>query len=141
MNNAIFQKFQRFIKKYHKKYNSINEFLSRFEVFKRNVINSYHENASYSIGITQFFDLTQQEFTKKYLNLNSAFTLANFNPYHMKVSNAAPDSFDWRDKGAVSPVYMVIGSGTAIFVTIDHLESLYYLKKKQIYIFLPTTTN
>ena len=55
MNNAIFQKFQRFIKKYHKKYNSINEYLARFEFFKRNVINSFHENVSYSTGITQFF--------------------------------------------------------------------------------------
>ena len=36
----MFQKFQRFIKKYNKKYNSMNEFLARFEVFKRKKMNA-----------------------------------------------------------------------------------------------------
>ena len=56
----MFQKFQRFIKKYNKKYNSMNEFLARFEVFKRNTMNALYENEPYIKGITQFSDLTQQ---------------------------------------------------------------------------------
>jgi len=127
----MFQKFQRFIKKYNKKYNSMNEFLSRFEVFKRNTMNALYENEPYIKGITQFSDLTQQEFAKMYLNFNyDAFAVANFNPYHAKISNAAPDAFDWRDKGAVGPVgdQGAYGAATA-FATIDNLQALYYLKK------------
>ena len=127
----MFDKFQKFIKKYNKKYNSVNEFLARFEVFKRNFLNSLKENVSNSKGISQFFDLTQQEFTKMYLNFYyDAFAAANINPYHMKVSNAAPDAFDWRDRGAVGPVGDQRSYDTAAaFAIIDNLQSLYYLKK------------
>ena len=69
MDSMLFQSFQKFIKKYHKKYNSINEFLARFEVFKRNVVSAFQENESYTTGITKFSDLTYQEFAKIYLNL------------------------------------------------------------------------
>ena len=35
LDSIIFQQFQKFIKKYHKKYESINEYLARYEVFKK----------------------------------------------------------------------------------------------------------
>ena len=105
INNILYHKFQRFIKKYHKKYNSVKEFLARFEVFKRNTMAILEENVPYQTGITKFSDLTQQEFSKMYLNLNyDAFAVANFNPYTVKVSNAAPDAFDWRDKGYINTI-------------------------------------
>ena len=127
----MFQRFQKFITKYHKKYNSMNEFLARFEVFKRNAMSAIYENEPYIKGITQFSDLTQQEFKKMYLNFNyNAFTFSNINPYHPKVSNAAPDAFDWRDKGAVGPVGdQEAYTSSTVFVTLDNLQSLYYLKK------------
>ena len=127
----MFQRFQKFITKYHKKYNSMNEFLARFEVFKRNAMSAIYENEPYIKGITQFSDLTQQEFKKMYLNFNyDAIAAANFNPYHAKVSNAAPDAFDWRDKGAVGPVGdQEAYTSSTVFVTLDNLQSLYYLKK------------
>ena len=30
--------------------------------------------------------------------------IANFDPYIVKPSNAAPSSWDWRNKGCVSPI-------------------------------------
>ena len=66
---------------------------------------AFEENAPYQTGITKFSDLTQQEFAKMLLNLNyDAFAVANFNPYIIKVSNSAPDSWDWRDKGCIGTI-------------------------------------
>ena len=127
----MFQQFQRFIKKYHKKYSSVNEFLARYEVFKRNTLTTFQENNSYKTGITKFSHLTFQEFSKIYLNLNyDAMAVANFNPYIVKVSNAAPDAFDWRDKGYVSPVKDQGSCGSCwAFSTVANLEGQYYKGK------------
>ena len=128
----MFQQFQKFIKKYHKKYNSINEFLARYEVFRRNVVATFkEENKLYQTGITKFSDLTQQEFARTYLNLNyDAMAMANFNPHIVKVTNAAPASWDWREKGYVSPVKNQGSCGSCwAFATVANLEGLYYKKK------------
>ena len=80
-DTVIFKGFQRFIKKYNKKYSSINEFLARYEVFRRNVMAVYqtNEEVTYRTGITKFSDLTKQEFAKIYLNLKyDAMAMANF---------------------------------------------------------------
>jgi C1A family cysteine protease len=129
----MFQQFQKFIKKYQKKYNSINEFLARYEVFRRNVMETFkEENSSYKTGITKFSDLTHQEFAKTYLNLNyDALAVANFKPHIVKVTNAAPAAWDWRDKGYVSPVKDQGSCGSCwAFSTVANLEGLYYKKKK-----------
>ena len=98
---------------------------------KRNTISTLSENLSYSTGITKFSDLTHQEFAKTYLNLNyDALAVANFNPHIVKVSNAAPAAWDWRDKGYVSPVKYQGSCGSCwAFSTVANLEGLYYKNK------------
>ena len=132
LDSLIFQQFQKFIKKYQKKYESINEFLARYEVFRKNVLKTFkEENSSYRTGITKFSDLTKQEFAKIYLNLNyDALAVANFNPTIVKVSNEAPDAYDWRDYGRVSPVKDQGSCGSCwAFSTVGNLEGLYYANK------------
>ena len=89
------------------------------------------ENSLYRTGITKFSDLTKQEFSKIYLNLNyDALAMANFDPTIVKISNAAPDAYDWRDYGRVSPVKDQASCGSCwAFSTIANLEGLYYAKK------------
>ena len=105
-----FHKFQKFIKKYHKRYASIQEYMARFTVFKANLVKAFeythaNEDLPFTTGITKFSDLTEQEFAKTYLNLDfDAMAYANFSPETVKISNAAPDAFDWRDKNVVSGV-------------------------------------
>ena len=132
LDSLIFQQFQKFIKKYQKKYESINEFLARYEVFRRNVMATFkEENSLYQTGITKFSDLTKQEFAKIYLNLNyDAMAMANFDPTIVKVSNAAPAAYDWRDYGRVSPVKDQGSCGSCwAFSTVANLEGLYYANK------------
>ena len=127
----MFQQFQKFMKKYRKKYNSINEFMARYKVFKRNVMATFQANEVYQTGITKFSDMTQQEFAKIYLNLNyNALAIANFNPHIVKVSNDAPDAFDWREKRCVTPVGDQGSCGIDwAFSALDNLEALYCIKK------------
>ena len=118
LETLIFQQFQKFIKKYQKKYQSMNEFLARYEVFRKNVMKTFEnqENSPYSTGITKFSDLTKQEFA-----------------YIVKVSNAAPASYDWRNYNRVSPVKDQGSCGSCwAFSTVANLEGLYAAKKGTI---------
>ena len=133
IERLAFQKFQKFIKKYHKKYESMNEYLKRFDIFKRNLISTSLENekVSYKTGINKFSDLTKQEFAKIYLNLNYN---AKDLKYVQKISSnelkTSPESFDWRDYGVVSDVKEHGQcSDDWAKVAIGHLESIYAIKK------------
>ena len=112
--------------------------MARFEVFKRNIIESIsNDEKSYKTGITKFSDLTKQEFKKIYLNLNyDAMAVSNFDPTYIKIKNAAPNSFDWRDKNVVSRVKDQANCGACwAYATTGNLESLYAIEKHVIKIF------
>ena len=46
-----FQLFQKFIIKYNKQYNSVAEYLLRFNIFKKNLERFSQNKSSYKIGI------------------------------------------------------------------------------------------
>ena len=125
--SMLFKKFQKFIKKYNKKYDSINEFFARYLVFKYNILSIKSQNLSFKTGITQFADLTQQEFKKRYLNLNyNAMAVSNFDPYIPKKINDAPSSFDWRTENRVTSVKSQSECNSAwAYSAIGNLEGLY----------------
>ena len=129
----IFKKFQQFVKKYNKRYSSVDEYLGRYRIYKYNLMNSYESNEklSYKTGITKFSDMTQQEFAKIYLNLNfNALATLNRHPVSPSNVNAAPDSYDWRDGVRVGPVKDQGSCGSCwAFSTVANLEGLWAEKK------------
>lgn len=130
--SLVFKHFQKFIKKYNKRYESMNEYLARFNVFRQNLYQTLQNGKqNHRTGITKFSDLTPQEFAKTYLNLEfPATALLNLYPVEAKHTNAAPDAFDWRDKGVVAPVKDQGSCGSCwAFSTVGNLEGLYALEK------------
>lgn len=115
-----------------------NEMLKRFNIFKDNVkkIHEFntHERGTARYAVTSFADLTYEEFSQKYLGLKPSLRDANQIP--MRKADIPqvhlPDTFDWRQHGAVTEVKNQgsCGSCWAFSVTgklFLYIEIKYYL--------------
>jgi cathepsin F len=135
-NENLFKDFQI---KFKKNYSNQEEYKKRFEIFENN-LNKLQDSSNtdnlFQLGITKFFDMTSEEFKKIYLSLKigdldqlrqelKEVKVENF-------SNEIPDSYDWRDKGAVTKVKNQYICGSCwTFSTTGNIESLFYLKYNQ----------
>jgi len=106
-------RFNEFLEKFHKKYESFEELGARFEIFRDNlrIINEHNSQVgnNYTLGVNHFSDLTLSEFKERYTGSFTDHILTNpiiasgcdmFVPHEIMV----PDSIDWRTKNAVTPV-------------------------------------
>jgi len=129
--------FREFVRTYQKKYDSVEEFERRFQIFQDNLDiierqNSLSVSAKY--GVTKFADLSTSEFASKYLGYHASGEIKNKEPKidipeHYKL----PASFDWRDKGAVTPVYNQEQCGSCwAFSATEAVESQWFLTKGQL---------
>ena len=130
LESIIFKQFQKFIKKYNKNYSSIDEYLTRYNIFRNNVIQILNsENYSYKTGITKFFDLTKQEFSKIYTNINLKYdqlTTTNSNPSFINSEDEVPSEWDWREHGLVGKVRDIgICDSNWAFAILGNLQALY----------------
>lgn len=100
--------FNNFQQDHGKTYKSLREEKLRFEIFQSTLETIKKHNAkfeigeeSWSMGVNQFSDLTDEEFKEQYLSEKPIETeslgMISFN-------GSAPDSIDWRTKGAVLSV-------------------------------------
>ncbi|XP_026543367.1 cathepsin W [Notechis scutatus] len=99
-------KFQDFMAKFGKTYNSQEEMIYRFKVFVQNMETSQvlqdTELGTAQYGITPFSDLTESEFAKKFGNpVSKAVPFGPMEP--PRSFTGAPRFCDWRKKG-LSPV-------------------------------------
>lgn len=93
--------------------NVLGEKEERFEIFKDNLkfIDEHNAlNRSYKVGLNRFADLTNEEYRAKYLGTRSDpkrrfAKMKNASPrYAVMPGEFLPESVDWRESGAVSPV-------------------------------------
>ncbi|PIO59406.1 cathepsin propeptide inhibitor domain protein, partial [Teladorsagia circumcincta] len=105
--------FTDFIDRHDKTYSSKREALKRFRIFKRNLkaIRTWQENEEGTAvyGITQFSDLSPEEFKKIYLPYTweqpiYPNRIADLAAEGIDLKEPLPDSFDWRSHGAVTAV-------------------------------------
>lgn len=129
-DQEIFQRFQQFVAKYNKKYDSIEEFMARYQVFANYVSKPPKNGLSYKTGVTKFADMTVQEFRKQYLNLDmNAMARMNFKPANFVANGKAPDELNFIEQGYLQGVKDQGSCGSCwAFSTIANLEGLYYTK-------------
>merc|ERR1712121_301787 len=103
------QKFQEFKKEFDKSYETPEEELKRFNIFKdsyRQVEEHNRQQLPYTRAVNQFSDLTQKEFQSTYLGLKRfpTSTSTQESPAVTKSIRDLPGEVNWVDAGAVTPV-------------------------------------
>ena len=103
--------FDSFLEKFHKKYDTIEEFESRFAIFRENLRSILEHNLdrshNFTLGVNAFSDLTAEEFKSKYTGgtVSRGVSSSPCVPFSGKSGGASvPESIDWRSKNAVTPV-------------------------------------
>jgi C1A family cysteine protease len=100
--------FQNFQERFHKKYDSLQELETRFQIFRGNfrdiISHNLDRSQNFTMGVNQFTDLTADEFKKFYVNgLKADSGIYGCKAYASNDRNA-PVAIDWRDKGVVTSV-------------------------------------
>lgn len=100
--------FTIFKKRFGKTYASDEEHHYRFSVFKANLRRAMHHqklDPSAVHGVTQFSDMTPDEFRRNFLGVNRRLRLpSDANKAPILPTGDLPSDFDWRQHGAVTPV-------------------------------------
>ena len=121
------QQFDEFKVKFNKTYSSSNEEETRFKIFVSNLeeLELTKTKASYSTGVTQFFDLTREEFRTFYLGGVKRPNPGVLPKADAKASKKSlPTSMDWREHGVVSAVKNQGQCGSCwAFATTEMVES------------------
>ncbi|KAL7127913.1 hypothetical protein ABFS83_14G281700 [Erythranthe nasuta] len=103
--------FESWLEKHSKKYETLEEKLHRFEIFKDNLKHIDEKNkasTNYWLGLNEFADLSHDEFKKMYLGfkVDDEMPKRKDSPEEFKYRDfeALPKSVDWRKKGAVAAI-------------------------------------
>ncbi|GAV81812.1 Peptidase_C1 domain-containing protein/Inhibitor_I29 domain-containing protein [Cephalotus follicularis] len=107
--DKLIELFETWMSKHGKTYESFEEKLHRFEIFKDNLKHIDERNkevSSYWLGLNEFADLSHEEFNNKYFGLKPDFTRRRETCGEFKYRDVEvlPKDVDWRKKGAVGAV-------------------------------------
>ncbi|KAL5709903.1 cathepsin F [Ranunculus cassubicifolius] len=130
------RKFQMFIKQYGKEYSSKEEYVHRLGIFAKNVLRAAEHQAldpTAIHGVTPFSDLSEEEFESRFFGLKRVGSLGANEIGDEETApildvDDLPTNFDWREKGAVTPVKMqgICGACWA-FTTTGAIEGANFL--------------
>ncbi|KAG5348347.1 CATF protein, partial [Acromyrmex charruanus] len=131
--------FNNFMMTYNRTYSSVEERNLRFKIFRENLnfIEKLRENEQGTgiYGVNMFADVSQKEFRTRYLGLRPDLQSENEIPLpKAEIPDIdLPPSFDWRQKGVVTPVKNQgqCGSCWAFSVT-GNVEGQYAIKHGQL---------
>eukprot|EP01017_Pseudomicrothorax_dubius_P027595 TRINITY_DN3203_c0_g2_i2.p1 TRINITY_DN3203_c0_g2~~TRINITY_DN3203_c0_g2_i2.p1 ORF type:complete len:248 (+),score=52.97 TRINITY_DN3203_c0_g2_i2:43-786(+) len=101
----IISAFEKWTTKYNKIYLTAAEAAHRLRVFKNNLLlikKITDEGHPYRVSVNKFADLTQEEFAAQYLGAKMP-RKEQTKAFYLDITNL-PDSVDWRNNNAVTPV-------------------------------------
>ncbi|KAF7233974.1 hypothetical protein EG68_12044 [Paragonimus skrjabini miyazakii] len=125
--------YEQFKRDYGKVYANEDD-QKRFAIFKDNLVRAQRyqeqEQGTAKYGVTQFSDLTPKEFAAKYLGSRIDKRVDRVQLNDLKV---APESVDWREKGAVGPVQnQSVCFSCWAFSVAGNIEGQWFLKTGQL---------
>jgi len=131
-DDQIKTQFADFVHKHNKVYTA-DEFQTRFNNFKASLARlekSQAMSTTAKFGITKFSDLSEEEFKTTVLMKNIISESSEpVVPVTTLLAPGAPATFDWRDKGAVTPVKDQEQCGSCwAFSASEAIESAWILK-------------
>ncbi|KAH9759730.1 cysteine protease XCP2 [Citrus sinensis] len=109
-NDKLIDLFESWMSKFEKVYESLEEKLERFEIFKDNLRHIDETNRkikNYWLGLNEFADLRHEEFKEMFLGLKPDLARRkdqSHEDFSYKDVVDLPKSVDWRKKGAVTHV-------------------------------------
>lgn len=102
------KQFTNFQERFSKRYETIQELETRFQIFRTNlrniILHNLDHTQNFTMGINQFTDLTPQEFKDQYVGGMKAVVGSYGCKSFSSGAAGAPASIDWRNKGAVTSV-------------------------------------
>lgn len=119
------------------KYTSNSEYLYRANIFKQNyefvLESNQNPSNTYQLVLNEFSDITAEEFKAMYLGFKKSNRPRNYGNFENFESSKIPNSRDWREEGAVTPIKQQGGCGSCwAFSTIGTLEGAYAIKTKKL---------
>lgn len=134
--SAVYDTFSKWKTEHKRRYLTPEEHSHRLKIFYQNVlkIQKLQKVVSYKVGLTQFSDLTEEEFIAKYTGILPEHSNPdqNFQRTTHKITKNVkdlPEEVDWRAKGAVNPIRNQGGCGSCwAFSVVQTIESAYYNK-------------
>jgi len=142
-------RFVKFVRQYERSYTSVREVNAKFDIFRDNMkvaAENARRNPLATFGVTQFADISQEEFRRDYLlprDVADAWAAATkarkaLLPPYKANSSAEPNDIDWVAKGVCTPVKDQAQCGSCwAFSATEALESAIKISGGQLFELAP----